>query len=208
MKKLLFIMSLAMVFAIGCQKEDDEIIVDDNNEEAVLSAQEVLDLQFLIEEEKLARDVYLFSNNLYNNNVFNNIANSEQSHMDRIEGLLVTYNIANPIAGKAEGEFVNQDLQALYNDLTATSEKSILDAFIIGATIEDLDISDIDHLIANTDKDDLLSAYDNLTCGSRNHLRNYYKNVVSNGGEYVPQFIDQALFENIINSENEKCGQQ
>ena len=43
------------------------------------------------EEEKLARDVYLHSFDLYGVQIFSNISNAEQTHMDRILDLLITF---------------------------------------------------------------------------------------------------------------------
>ncbi len=54
-----------------------------------LTLQEQQDLLFLREEEKLARDVYLYSFDLYGDVIFNNIASSEQQHMDQVLTLLM-----------------------------------------------------------------------------------------------------------------------
>jgi hypothetical protein len=204
MKNVIILIALAAGLTLSCNKVDDP--VEEN--ELTVTQQETDDLQFLIEEEKLARDVYLYSAALYNQKIFENIAASEQSHMDRIEALLVTYNLENPIAGKAEGEFVNEELQGLYNDLTTMSKASLVDALTVGATIEDLDIYDISELIENTEKADLLEAYTDLTCGSRNHIRSYTSQLNSNGENYVPQYISQELYDEILSGANEKCGAQ
>jgi hypothetical protein len=82
---------------------------------------------------------------------------------------------------------------------------SSVDGFIVGATIEDLDINDIDDLYANTVKSDLTAVYDKLTCGSRNHLRSFYNKIVSNGASYVPQYISQDEFDDIVATPKENC---
>ena len=75
---------------------------------------------------------------------------------------------------------------------------------MVSATIEDLDIFDLDRLINETKNQDLLVLYKNLQKGSRNHLRAYVRNIQSYGGNYVPQYISDEAFKNIINSNQER----
>ncbi|MDP3667796.1 MAG: DUF2202 domain-containing protein, partial [Sediminibacterium sp.] len=65
---------------------------------------------------------------------------------------------------------------------------------------EDLDIFDLKNALINIDNQDIRLVYDNLTKGSRNHMRSFYKNVLNVGGTYTPQYITQAEFDAIINS--------
>jgi hypothetical protein len=198
MKKLVFVAFLTSIMLSNCS--------DDNNDVALvpLSQAEINDLKFLREEEKLARDVYLFSYNKYQISIFNSISQSEQKHMTSVLSLLNKYGISDPASAEI-GVFVNQDLQTLYNSLTAQSDISSVEALKVGATIEDLDINDIDNFIVNTTKSDLLSVYDNLTCGSKNHIRNYTSQLVINGEVYVPQFISVEYYNIILSQSNTSC---
>ncbi len=196
---ILIILTISLIAFIGCNKNENII------ETTTLSAKEKSDLLHLREEEKLARDVYLYAFNKYGQNVFKNISNSEQLHMDKVLQILTTHNIADP-ANPQQGVFNNEELQNLYNSLTQKVDISLLEALLVGATIEDLDIKDIDEFKANTSNQSILNMYDNLECGSRNHLRAYYSNVKNQGGDYTPQYISQDYFEEIINGEHENCG--
>lgn len=200
MKKFIIIILLGL-FTTSCSSDED----NKNFVENSLTQIEIDDLHFLREEEKLARDVYLFSYNLYGNAIFNNISKSEQNHMDQILVLLNTYNLDDP-ALPNKGEFKNQLLQGLYNDLTAQSAISLVEALKVGATIEDLDISDIDEFEDRTDVTAILNTYDKLKCGSRNHMRNYYGQLLNNDVWYSPQYISISELEEIMTTENEKCG--
>jgi len=191
---------LVPVLFLSCDDSDEITTIGD-----ALSAQEIEDLQFLREEEKLARDVYLYSYDLYGQSIFKNISNSEQSHMDNVSVLMKKYNISD-ISSSERGKFSNETLQNLYTDLTALVDKSIEDALLVGATIEDLDINDLDHFILNTSHQDIEEMYDLLNCGSRNHMRAYTNNLNNLGVEYTPQFITLEAYNAIINSSNEKCG--
>lgn len=163
-----------------------------------LNESERKSLLFIREEEKLARDVYTALYTQWGTNVFSNISASEQTHMDAILILLNRYAITDP-AG-APGVFVNTTLQSLYHQLVQQGSKSILDAYKVGATIEDLDIYDIENSIEGIDNKDILWVYASLTKGSRNHLRSYFRNIVASGSTYTPQYISQSEFDNIINS--------
>ncbi len=169
-----------------------------------LTQEENDDLRFLREEEKLARDVYLFSYDKYQISVFNSISNSEQKHMDSVLSLLNKYGIPDS-ASPLIGVFVNQDLQLLYNSLIAQSNISSIEALKVGATIEDLDINDIDHFIVNTTKSDLLSVYDNLTCGSKNHIRSFTSQLTLYEVTYIPQFISIEYYNIILSSPSGGC---
>ena len=201
MKKLT-LFALVIITSVLSSCSDDQAEV---TETGILSQQEEEDLKFSREEEKLARDVYLFSYDKYGNNIFNNIAQSEQQHMDQVLILLNYYQINDP-ASSAMGVFSNQELQDLYNELTTKSNLSIIDALEVGAIIEDLDINDLNILESRTTKSDLLSVYASLECGSRNHLRSYIGQLELNNTEYYPEFISIADFDEIINSSKEQCG--
>ena len=48
--------------------------------------------------------------------------------------------------------------------------------------------------------------YDNLLCGSRNHLRAFDGKLDGLGVTYVPQVITQAEWDAIANTPSETCG--
>ena len=170
-----------------------------------LTQNEINDLKFLREEEKLARDVYIYSYNKYKLAIFNSISQSEQTHMNSVLSLLNKYGIPDPSSVQM-GIFVNQDLQVLYNNLISQSNISLIEALKAGATIEDLDINDIDDFIINTSKSDLLTVYNNLTCGSKNHIRSFTTELSNNEVSYEPQFISLEEYNSIINTPSGGCG--
>jgi hypothetical protein len=97
---------------------------------------------FIREEEKLAYDVYQTMFDLYGVNVFQNIPNSEMSHMEAMLSIIRKYNLIDPVETNARGVYTDPALQALYTQLVASGRVSLLAAYQVGATIEDLDISD------------------------------------------------------------------
>lgn len=204
---------LLLVSTTACTKNADNWGVNGNNNNFSLASinQQIYSLPkdslsqfeknsllFTREEEKLARDVYVTLYQKWGANIFSNISSSEQTHMDAVKLLLDRYLLTDP-AG-APGVFINPTLQSLYNELVQQGSKSLLDAYKVGATIEDLDIYDIENSIPNIDNKDILWVYASLVKGSRNHLRSFYRNIIAAGGSYSPQYISQSQFDTIINS--------
>lgn len=199
MKKILIATVLTLIMFSSCS--------NDNQNLTPLNQTEINDLKFLREEEKLARDVYLFSFNKYQVSIFDNISQSEQKHMNSVLNLLNRYGIQDSASSKI-GIFNNPDLQSLYTSLTSQSNISLVEALKVGATIEDLDINDIDDFIRNTTKSDLLNVYNNLTCGSKNHIRSYTSELSSNNVIYEPQFISYEYYTLILSESNGGCGKK
>ena len=136
--------------------------------------------------------------------LFQNIANSELTHTEAVRTLLIRYDLADPALDKAVGVFTNNDLQALHDQLIASGGQSLVAALQVGATIEDLDIVDLQNAITKTDNADIILVYENLMKGSRNHLRSFISTLQKQNGEYQPQYLDQAAFEAIVNSPAER----
>ncbi len=169
-----------------------------------LSEVETEALTMMREEELLARDVYIFLSELYSIPVFSNISRSEQQHTNAIAGLIVKYSLPDIAADHQPGVFVNQDLQELYNTLTDQGEISLTEALKVGATIEDLDIKDLMDHREMIDNQDIGIVFANLTKGSRNHLRSFSAVLSRRGVTYIPQFISQELYDQIISSPHER----
>ncbi len=199
---LLFALFFAMAGFTSCDDSKDDVIP-----EPVLSLteDEEANLQFMREEEKLARDVYLYLHEKYGTNIFNNIASSEQTHMDAVLTIMEKYGVEDPASNEL-GVFSNATLQQLYNDLTTQGDISLIDALTVGATIEDVDIRDLGDAIDATSKTDLIDMYEMLECGSRNHMRGFTNQLDMQGETYAPQFIIQEQYDEIIDGAHEHCG--
>ncbi|CAB48959.1 DUF2202 domain-containing protein [Pyrococcus abyssi] len=154
---------------------------------APLSDEEANSLLYMIEEEKLARDVYL---KLYNETgliIFDRIAQSEQRHMDAVLMLIEKYNLTAPDTLNEIGVFENEELQNLYNELVEMGSQSVVDALKVGALIEEIDIKDLEEWLSKVDNEDIKVVFENLMDGSKNHLRAFTKVLADNYGiEYTP----------------------
>lgn len=192
---IIVMMGMISLFS-SCDKDDSS---------PRLSAEEENSLLFMLEEEKLARDVYLHMFRKYDQMVFDHISGSEQSHMDAIAGLIEKYDVTDRSATE-EGRFNDPALQDLYDQLIQKGDSSLVDALTVGATIEDLDIRDLELASASFSNEDLLDVYSRLACGSRNHIRAFTRQLEMHGESYQAQFISQAYYESIIAGSHESCG--
>lgn len=213
MKTLLVVWGTMMLLLFGCgnnsqpSQPNQDISTQINAfPKEPLSNDEMNSIIFMREEEKLARDVYTTLYDKWGTPIFNNIASSEQTHTTAVSYLLAKYGVADPAGNNTVGAFKDTTLQKLYNQLITQGNASVASAYVVGATIEDLDIHDLKAALVNIDNQDIRFVYDNLTKGSRNHLRSFYDQVVNSGGKYTPQFISQAEFDAIINSPHETGG--
>ena len=190
---------------------------------SILDFNEQTHLEFMCQEEKLARDVYITLGTYYPESVvFGNIDNSEQRHMDSATDMLLKYGYPNPSTNDNVGVFTSDDygwyFTEKYNELTTSGVNSELDAMYVGALIEELDMRDINYcprVIVETDngindasecgkvytdKEDIIRLYDNLLEGSENHLKSYVDNIekVIGVGNYEAQVLTQEQVDQIL----------
>lgn len=191
----------AAISFTSCKKEKTNVVpaTQTTTTTATLTDFEKQSITFSIEEEKMARDAYTALLGKWSNMSFlSNISGSEQKHMDAIKGLLNKFNMVDPTINNADGVFTNADLQKLYNDLVAKGSMSELDAIIVGLTIEDMDIYDLQQATLKVQNTDILTVYGNLTKASKNHMREFYAQLQSRGGSYTPQYITQQQYNDIV----------
>lgn len=170
-----------------------------------LTSTETSDLQYMREEEKLARDVYLTMHAQWGDQstVFSNIAASEESHTSTVNYLLEKFNVDDPVINDTIGVFTNQELQALYNELVEKGSQSFIDALYVGALIEEKDMHDILAAIEDTDERAIILAYSNLLDGSKSHLRAFVNVIEQQGLEYEAQILDEEEVELILDDDSE-----
>lgn len=190
-----------------------------------LDSIEISHLTFMREEEKLARDVYLTLAEQYPGHpIFNNIATrAEQTHTDTMRDKLEQFNLEDPnpntnnlpasrgiFTGAEWGSYFTEK----YSELTTQGITSTLNAFYVGAFIEELDMKDISVCpqimiehgypspcgLAYTDESALQTAYSSLINGSENHLRAYVKQieVIIGIGNYRAQYLTQEEVDAIL----------
>lgn len=203
MKSLIFMFSIATFLLSSAFVPG----VSQNKDFEILSEEEKIGLTLLREEEKLAQEVYTVLYAKWNHPVFNNIMQSEERHGERIKGLLTKYQLKDPFIA-VEGQYASIELQTLYHILVKKGSTSLLEAFEVGAMIEDLDISDLDRLSSSTHNSDLIEVYNILNKGSQNHLRAFAKQLNQRNIIYTPQYINQERWEEILSDDSKKVAKK
>ncbi|SDX64676.1 hypothetical protein SAMN05421644_10887 [Allochromatium warmingii] len=127
-------------------------------------------LIYLIEEEKMARDLYDAFAEQTGSLIFERISDSEQQHLDALLMVADAAGIDVPELLEQPGTFHNPTIQNLYNTLLEQGSVSFAEAIAVGIAVEETDIYDLQQLLPETEISLLGVVYSNLLAGSQNHL--------------------------------------
>lgn len=162
---------------------------------ATVDADDAASLAFMVEEEKLARDLYVALDAELDLRVLDRVADAEQQHMDAVSRLLDAYGLEDPTDGAAAGEFTDPTLQALYDELLAQGSASETAALGVAALVEETDIADLRAQAPESDA--IATVYASLESGSERHLTAFVRNLDARGVDYDAQVLSSAEVEDI-----------
>ena len=168
--------------------------------DGVLTDADIEGIMEMREEEKLARDVYLYFYEMYDHIVFKNISKSEEAHTSAVLRIIGGYELIDP-ATEEVGVFTNPLFTELYSQLTEQGSASLTEALKVGAFIEEYDINDLNGLIEETENADLERVYSNLLRGSTFHLRAFSRILDRMGESYTPVVITEEYYNELLNTE-------
>lgn len=144
---------------------------DKGDDSATYSDEAISELRYMIEEEKLAGDIYEYFYDMYGLKVFKNIARSEDRHFNAVIKQADKIGIdTDEFLFEPSGSFLDAELQALYDTLLEAGRESLTAALEVGVAIESKDITDIAAAIEDVEGTRLAKVYGNLLTGSENHL--------------------------------------
>ena len=189
----------------------------------VLDYNEQTHLEFMREEEKLARDVYMELGAMYPDHpIFGKIEDSEQKHTDAVKAMIEKYGLQDPNTNDNVGVYTGADygwyFTEKFNLLVERASISELEALYVGAFIEELDMMDISQcpqVIVDTDNGindvsecgriytdnaDVDKLYASLLNGSDSHLESYVRNIEKyiGKGSYQAQVLPQEQVDRIL----------
>ena len=159
---------------------------------------EARDLLYLLEQEKLARDVYLTSFERWQLPIFRRIAGSERSHLSWARALVRRYELQDPTEGNGLGVFSDPGLTDLYQSLTVMSDDTEEGALLVAAAIEEMDIHDLGNGLERSNNLDLDTLYQNLLKGSRNHLRVFSRALADRGVAFEPNYLSPEEYQELL----------
>jgi hypothetical protein len=146
------------------------MVVDGEIQDITLDEAEVASLIYMIEEEKMARDVYDALFEQTGISTFDTISNSEQKHYDKLLAVASKAGVDTTTLSNEAGVYTNSDIQDLYTTLLMQGSLSLEDAVDVGILIEQTDIADLQSVIESTDITLLGQVYSHLLDASQNHL--------------------------------------
>ncbi|MEN2282254.1 DUF2202 domain-containing protein [Algoriphagus sp. SE2] len=202
MKKLIGFF-LILLSISSCQEDEKPL------QTSGLTEADQTTLLYMREEEKLAHDIYINAFDKYGVLAFQNIATSETKHIEAVLNAMNRYQVTDPLNGSTDvGEFTIPEIQDLYLQLLEKVNESQNEALLVGLLIEDLDIYDLENAIAETNNTTLSFLYENLKCGSMNHMRSFESLASLSSLIYTPIYISQSEYESIISSPRTSCNNQ
>lgn len=145
-----------------------------------VSEVEIRGLLFMLEEEKMARDIYAYLFAKYGIMVFGNITKSENVHVSAIYRLIEGFKIADN-SNNNPGEFTNPQISKLYRELIEKANNSVIDALKVGVIIEQTDIADLEKELSVAENSHVKIVYTNLLKASGNHLEAFTHNLAVRG---------------------------
>lgn len=152
------------------KKDDCEYLEDNGNLLQPLSEDEISSLLFMIEEEKMARDIY---DELFEQTdviQFDRISDSEQKHYNKLLTTATKFDVDVTNLSTEVGVFSNLEIQSMYDTLIAQGSNSEEEAIAVGIIVEETDIADLYETIDTLDNVLLEQAYSQLLNASIHHL--------------------------------------
>ncbi len=162
-----------------------------------LTEAEIAGLMEMREEEKLARQVYIFMYEKYEHRVFNNISKSENAHTSAMLHLINGFGLTDPTPVN-DTEFSNPVFTELYAQLTEKGSESLIEALKVGAFIEEYDINDLQNLVETTENPTVKRVYGNLLRASKIHLKAFTNSLKWLNATYTPTVISIEEYNEIL----------
>lgn len=129
------------------------------------------ELTFMIEEEKLASDLYAAFYDLFGMKIFDNISSSEDRHFEALLSQAKTLGVdTDTFVFNEPDVFEDAELQQMYDALLAQGSASAQAALGVGIAIEQQDMVDLANAAAAVEGTQLANVYESLIAGSQNHL--------------------------------------
>ncbi|MFB6181896.1 MAG: DUF2202 domain-containing protein [Candidatus Magasanikbacteria bacterium] len=187
-------------------KKFDKVLKRKRDKQNNLKKEEKWTLLFMVEEEKMIRDLSYKFYQEYNEGVFEDIYKAENTHYKVVQKFIRDYNLDDPTSKKGVGEFHNPQIQMIHDDLLEQGMENKTEAYKALVNALERDVNDLNENIEKTNKDGILFAYRNLRRSSKNHIRVLMDIVRKKGEKYEPQYLSEAKFNSIKNSSIDSGG--
>jgi len=189
MKALFVIINCVLLFGYSGFTQIDE-----------LSFEEIDELNFIYDEERLAHDIYSELSDRWELSIFESIAESEKRHFEYLLMIYEKYDL--PVPRNFNGFYNYPELNAMYDLFFEGGAMTLEGSLTLAANFEEYNIADLKIYIHHTQNVDLILVYNSLLEGSKNNLRVIYRNLKIHGFDYKPAILDKSHFNQIMEELN------
>lgn len=165
------------------------IVATTLNSQITISAEESKQVIQILEQRKMARDLYYKLYKTWHSDTFKRLSDSEQIYLNSLKKLTTKLNIIDPTIDDTKGVFSSDYITKLYIDFSKIGLSSDYEAFRIAATVQDLMINDINQLLNSSSDKSIIDAMNNTKQGSISHLRACNREIKKFGMTYQAQFL-------------------
>lgn len=145
-------------------------------------------LQFQLDEERMAGELYLALEAKHAAQPFRDIPRAEARHRALLENLAARAGLKTPAAPEP-GRFAPAAIQSRHDTLLARGQASLVEALKVGAFVEEQNIADLRALAVTTDEPEFKAALAALERGSQHHLQAFVRQLRVQGVEYQAQVL-------------------
>lgn len=189
MKKILLLsMLINIAFALSAQSLIGNKV---KSKEAVLV--------YLVEQEKLARDVYSTLDTFWVTDVFNRLAHQELQHIGKLSTVaaeLAIY-VPNHFNEYPLGQFNNPEFRILYKEILENANFSLEDAYRVCANLEERKMMDLKAALKEPNFEMENLTYKSLLLGSEENFKIFVQALIEMNSYYTPIWLSPAEFESL-----------
>ncbi|MBK9488308.1 MAG: DUF2202 domain-containing protein [Haliscomenobacter sp.] len=159
---------------------------------------------YLIEQEKVAHDLYRVLDTMWVTDVFNRVSNEELQHMAKLSAVACEFMIDVPAHFNEypEGQFVDGKLRRLYTDLLVAANFSLEEAYRACANLEERKILDLKAALREPNFEIETLTYKALLIGAEDNLKLFIRELLNISTGYTPVWLSiseyEALTKNIL----------
>lgn len=166
---------------------------------AIINEEEKQSLEYMTEEEKLARDYAALMGTKHNSDFFNKIAEGKQTDLDNIKDILTGKNVEDPVKNDEAGIFKTDTFKDLYARLSEEGSQNLNNALKGGAEIAELQIKDLNKYLTIVTDTDVKNNFTELKKTSEKNLKSYVNQLSQRGYGYFPKHLTSDDFNKILN---------
>lgn len=152
---------------------------------------------YLLEQEKLAHDVYRTLDTMWVTDIFNRVANEEYQHVSKLSAVAAEFmiNVPNHFNEYPIGQFIDTKLRRLYGELMHAANFSLEDAYRACATLEERKIVDLKMALKEPNFELENLTYKALLVGSEDNFKVFVRALNELNTAYTPVLLSPAEYE-------------